>query len=120
MIDAPSKDQVARDLAERHYLIDSGVTSIFRIVSAEPGRESDPDEPIKLLEVYEFSTPTGDIRPIYFGPHPPSGQHYAAEFVQIAPEELERVLDGQIPLPVGWSLEPTPYARPIGPDDQPR
>ena len=101
-MDTPTKDEAAERLARAHFEIDSGVTRIYRLVRDE--QESDPGEPIRLLEVSEYAIPSGLI-PLRFPSHPSSGQPYAAEIVQIAPEELELVRTEQLMLPEGWRID---------------
>jgi hypothetical protein len=110
----PTKDEVAERLAEKHYIVDSGVTHIYRLKST-PDVESDPEEPIKLLEVYEHAFPSG-IVPIYFNPHPPSGAFYPTQIVQIAPEEFP-MLGIELELPRGWTLD-REYPRPTTVQDE--
>lgn len=98
----PSKDEVARHLASQHYLYDPDLVGIIRIV-CPPERESNPEEPIKLLEVNPY-TPPGGIVPTGFDPHPPSGVPYATVLVEVTPDEYERVKSGELPLPPPWSL----------------
>jgi hypothetical protein len=107
----PTKDEVAERLARAHYSVDSGVSQIFRLMT-DPEREADPREPIKLLEIYEHAIPIGEIVPIYFNPHPASGNYYPAEIIQIAPEEFEK-LGTELKLPETWSIS-RPYERPDG------
>jgi hypothetical protein len=103
-----SKDDVARRLAESHYQVDPAISRIIRIVS--PQHESDADEPIKLLEVNEDTTMSG-IVPIRFGAHEPSGIYYSSIIIEIRPEELEPVKQGELALPEDWQLG-SEYSKP--------
>ena len=85
----PTKDEVAEQLAQGHYAIDSGLANIFRVVGP-PEREADPDEPIKLLEVYEYAIPER-ARPDPLPAASAERPGLPAEIVQIAPEEFERL-----------------------------
>ena len=105
-----TKDQEAERLARSYYEMDSGLTHIFRLVGP-PEVEADPIEPIKLLEVYEYAIPTG-IVPLNFPPHPASGLNCSVEIIQIAPEELEPVRNGELALPENWTIQQL-YQRPI-------
>ena len=65
----PTKDEEAMALAQKHYLVEAGMTQIFRI-TGDAAAEVTPAEPIKLLEVNEYTVPSG-ILPIHFGPSRP-------------------------------------------------
>ena len=97
-----SKNQEAIALAATHYLIEEGVSKIFRIVSSEE-IESNPSEPIKLLEVNEATVPAG-IMPIRFGPSLGQGRHYSCVIVEITPDEFEQFQSEKLKLPEGWNL----------------
>lgn len=95
-----TKDRVAAELARRYYENDPALTRIIRY--SDPERESDLNEPIKLLEVYRDAIPSGVILPIGFPAHAASGIRFATEVIQIAPQELERVRSSELRLPDGW------------------
>ena len=94
----PNKYQAAKALADAHYAVDPGITAIFRL-EGPPSLESDPREPIKLLEVNSNSAPLG-IRPVFFGAD--SNIPFPSIVVDIAPEEYRDILAGKLPLPNGW------------------
>lgn len=98
----PSKESVAQQLAQSHREADGTITKIFRLVA--PGRENDPNEPIKLLEVTPNSTASG-IMPVMLPAHAPSGIAYPSIVVEIHPTELPQLLDGKLRLPPGWELD---------------
>ena len=104
-----SKDAVAQRLAEAHYAIEPGIELIVQLL-APPDRESDPKEPIKLLEVNHDTTADG-IRPVFFGPHFPSGIVYPSVIVEVTPDEYEQIQRSSTPLPNGWRLG-NEFARP--------
>ena len=54
----PSKDEVAIELAKKHYDIEAGLTFVFRIRGTEEAEDL-PGEPIKLLEVNDNSVASG-------------------------------------------------------------
>lgn len=99
----PSKDEVAQEMARQYYAGDPALLEVIRII--HPGKEEDPREPIKLLEVNDDAIPSGVILPIGFPPHRPSGMYYPTEIIQIAPEELEKVRNQELPFPDGWVLD---------------
>jgi len=96
------KDEVAERLAHAHYQLEPTIRLIRRLV-ADPAREADPDEPIKLLEVNDATTPDG-IRPVYFAPHPASGIIYPSLIVEITPQEYDQIMKNNSLLPHDWQL----------------
>jgi hypothetical protein len=97
-----TKDDAARKLAELHYQIEEGITQIFRM-TASPEAEGRPNEPIKLLEVNEFTIPSG-VMPLGFGPLPEAGIHYPSVIVEVTPEEFEKIRTAELKLPAGWTV----------------
>lgn len=98
----PAKDIEARELASRHFEVESGLTRVFRI-SGSPEAEFGPDEPIKLLEVNENTVPAG-IMPIQFGPAPAAGLTHASIIVEVTPDEFEQIQRRELVLPHGWQV----------------
>jgi hypothetical protein len=98
-----SKEAVAQRLAEAHYAIEPGIELIIQLV-AFPDRESDPKEPIKLLEVNQNTTADG-IHPVFFGAHAASGIFYPSVIVEVTPEEYEHIRHDPASLPNGWRLD---------------
>ena len=92
-----TKDEEARDLARKHYEVEAGLLQVFRIASHQ-AVEFRPEEPIKLLDVNEYSVPSG-IMPIQFGPSPTSGVHYPSVILEVTPDEYERIRTGEMRLP---------------------
>jgi hypothetical protein len=105
----PNKDEEAQLLAEAHYRMEAGIKTIFRITRVAEA-EVRPNEPIKLLEVNEFTSPSG-ITPLQFGPAPASGIHFPSVIVEVTPDEYEKIKNCEMPLPNGWSLG-APLPRP--------
>lgn len=97
-----SKDEIAREIAEDHYAIDSAVTKVYRLVGTQEA-ESRADEPIKILEVNEATVPAG-ILPLGFGAVPERGWDFPLIVVDVTPEEFEGIRDGRLPLPNGWQI----------------
>jgi hypothetical protein len=97
-----SREAVARRLAEAHYAIEPGITHIVRLLAA-PAQESDPKEPVKLLEVNENTTAEG-VRPVFFGPHPDGGIFCSSVIVEVTPEEYDRIRRDPSLLPNNWRL----------------
>lgn len=96
-----TKDQLAKELIEAHFELESGISTVYRMLAAD---EDAPDEPIKLLEVNENTVPTGKVEPFAF-----SRSHGFPPTViaEVTPTEFEGIKSGLIPLPEGWSLQKT-------------
>lgn len=97
----PTKGDVARLIADSNHELDPSLTLIHRIEA--PGKEDDPSEPVKLLEVTP-NTPASGIMPLYFGPHPPSGQVYPCIIIELHPSEWDQLQAGELQLPNGWRI----------------
>lgn len=106
-----TKEAVAFRLANAHYTIDPSIQAIIRILA--PGREEVESEPIKLLEVNRETAMNG-IVPVHFGAHSASGIFFPSIIVEVRPEEFEKIRNGEMVLPNGWTLGETfspPLAR---------
>lgn len=97
-----SKDDEARQLAQKHYQLEDGITQIFRVVQSGDV-EVKPSTPIILLEGNSNTVPSG-VTPIQFGPDPAFGIHYPTVIVEVTPEELQKIQSRELPLPSGWNL----------------
>lgn len=98
-----TKDAVARTLATRQHDVEPDIELVFRLEA--PGREEDPDEPIKLLIVNPNTVATG-IMPLQFLRDPDSGIPYRSVIVEIHTSEWDDVLAGRLTLPDGWRFDP--------------
>jgi hypothetical protein len=98
-----NKDDVADLLAQAHYSIEPAITEIYRVVRGG-GKEADPNEPIKLLEVNSHTIPSG-IVPVYFRSHPASGVYYPSEIIEVTPEEYAQLRSNTMRLPDDWSID---------------
>ena len=95
------KTAIAQALADAHRGIEPSIVRIRRITSPD---ESDPSEPVKLLEVNPDTSPSG-IVPIYFGPS--SKVPAPSVLVEITPKEYDDIERGDLKLPPGWKLDVT-------------
>ena len=98
---AADKDTVAKRLADAQRALEPAISSIYRLEA--PGRESDPAEPIKLLEINPNTTASG-IVPVGLSTHPSSGIDYPSIVVEIHPSEFTQLRQGELVLPNGWSF----------------
>ena len=97
------KGEVAKILAERHYQIDPTVIKIIRLEAETREQESNPDEPIKLLEISTETIPSG-IMPLGFESHPASGICYPSVIIEVTPDEFADIQQGRLALPNNWQL----------------
>ena len=98
----PTKDETARFLADAHFMMDHGITRIFRIVETD---ESNDTRPVKLLEVNPMTIEAG-IPPVGMTADPAHSVFYSSVVVEITPNEYERLIHGELELPHGWRLGP--------------
>jgi hypothetical protein len=103
---ARSKDEVARELVDAHFRVEPDLKTVYWILSDD---ESEPNEPIKLLEVNAATIPMGSVEVYAFAPT--REIPYRTAIAEVTPEEFER-LGKEIKLPRGWSLQ---NARPFHP-----
>lgn len=97
-----AKELAARDLANRHFRIEAGLTHVYRLNDRNEV-EVRPNEPIKLLEVNAGTVPSG-IMPLHFGPMPKSGIPYPSVIVEVTPAEFEKIRTQELNLPKGWTI----------------
>ena len=98
----PSKDDQARELAQKHYQIEDGITEIYRVIQSQDV-ELNPSTPVILLEGNSNTVPSG-VTPIQFGPDPASVIYYPTVIVEVTPEELKKIRTEELGLPAGWNL----------------
>jgi hypothetical protein len=88
-------ESVVEKLVHEYFEQEENLEKIVRIKSDKPE--------IRLLEVNAQTIATGDVQSFYF---PPSDEiPYVLRIAEITPKEWQKVLQNEIPLPVGWSLE---------------
>jgi hypothetical protein len=96
------KTRVAKDLAEKHFQSEGGLTRIFRVTGTADA-EVKPAEPIKLLEVNDSTFPSG-VRPLQFGAVPAQGIPFPSVIIEVTPDEFARIESRELKLPRGWTL----------------
>lgn len=102
------KNEVAKRLIDWHFEIEPEMLKIYRILSPN---EDAAGEPIKLLEVNAATVETGRVQAFAFGPA--DDITYPSVVAEVTPAEMEKIHQGEIPLPAGWSLETaTAFLRP--------
>lgn len=93
------KEVVAARLAEAHRDADPSIVAVYRVEL--PGQESNPAEPVKLLEVNPNTTASG-IMPVRLTAHPQSGIFYPSIIIEVHPSEWEQLQRAELTLPHGW------------------
>ena len=83
-------------MIQEHFDLDENLEQVIWIKSATT-------QEIRLIQITADTLPTGDVKSFYFGP---SGEIPCPLLIaQITPEEWQKVLQREIPLPEDWSLE---------------
>jgi len=95
-------DQAAKELANRHYELEAGLTQIFRITDKAESQVL-PAYPIKLLEVNENTVESG-VMPLHFGPAPASGIPFSSIIIEVTPNEFKKIQSNELKLPEGWEI----------------
>jgi len=97
------KDEVAKQLIERHFSVDPDLVEVYRLVAHDEA----PGDPIKLLEVTTSTIETGELEA--FGFAPTADVPFPTVIAQITPAELEH-LRGANALPPEWNID---HVKPI-------
>jgi hypothetical protein len=103
-----AKNEVANELARKHYEVEDGLTQVFRVtdnveISDTATLDIIRSEPIKFLEINKNTIPSG-VMPLYFGPSPANGILYPSVVVEVTPEEFEKIKTEELKLPEGWEI----------------
>ncbi len=89
-------ENIVEALVQEHFELDESLEKVVWIKSGKTPA-------IRLLEINPETPPTGEVLSFYF---PPSDEIPCALYLaEIKPEEWLKVLQNEIPLPEGWSLE---------------
>ena len=95
--------EAAIDLVQSHRDVEPNLRRIFFYRDPD-GRE------VRLVEVVDGSPSADDVLPFRFAPDESRGVHYPVVIVELSPEEFERVEQGELPLPPGWTDREELYA----------
>lgn len=93
-----SKAETTKRLIEIHSAVEIGFVKAIRYFNEN---ENDPNEPIKLLEVHEYTIESG-IQVLGFGPSSKSGIMWPVHIVEVSPNEYLKVCKGELFLPKSW------------------
>jgi hypothetical protein len=95
-------------MSQNHNIVSAAESLIQEHFELEPRLEqiiwinSDMTGEIRLLEVNSETFPTGAVMSFYF---PPDDEFpYVTKIAEITPEEWQKILRSEIPLPNGWTL----------------
>jgi len=87
---------VVEKIAREHFEVEA---SLEKVIWFKP----DETQEINLLEINTLTPATGDVLSFYF---PPSDEvPYDLYLAEVTPEEWQKVLQNEIPLPAGWNLK---------------
>ena len=100
--EASATAEAAKELANRHYELEAGLTQIFRITDKVEAQVI-PAYPIKLLEVNENTVESG-VMPLHFGPAPASGIPFSSIIIEVTPNEFQKIQSKELKLPEGWEI----------------
>ena len=95
----PTKDEIAQKLIDWHFEVEPEITEVYRFIAPD---EDNVSEPIKLLEVTEATMTVGSVMPFGFGAT--EEIPYRSVVATITPEEMQQIINREIPLPKGWDL----------------
>ncbi len=90
-----SIEEIVRRLARWHFEIEEGIERIIWFKNGE-------DNAVHLLEINRDTFPENKILVFYHGPTPE--YPVRIRLADVTPEEWEKVKNGLIPLPEGWTL----------------
>ncbi len=95
----PNKDAVAAELIHWHFQIEPGLVAVYRVTN---DRESDPKEPIKLIEVNADTIATGSFEAYGFAAT--REVPFPTLIAEVTPDELAELRrNGR--LPTGWDVD---------------
>ena len=93
------RDQMAKWYAARHLLIDPGVVSVHYLPTDADERE------IRFVEVNRLMAERNDkaLEPIDFGVDMGKESFHTLVVLDVTPRQWEKICEGDIDLPPGWS-----------------
>lgn len=88
--------RAAENLIHEHFDLEP---SLAQVIWLNPSLSTE----VRLLEINPETFPSGMVQSFYF---PPSDEIPCAMFLaEVRPEEWQKILRHEIPLPEGWTLE---------------
>jgi hypothetical protein len=87
---------VVEKIVHEHFEVEESLEKVIWF-------RTDATQEINLLEINSRTPATGDVLSFYF---PPSDEvPYDLHLAEVTPEEWQKVLQNEIPLPEGWNLK---------------
>jgi len=86
----------AEDLIQEHFELEPSLEQVIWVNSDKPAE-------IRLLEINPETPATGAVLSFYFPPY--KNFPYATKMAEITPEEWQKIMRHEIPLPNGWTLD---------------
>ena len=95
------RDSIASWYAKQHLATDPGVREVCYLPSNAPDRD------IRLVEINDLIAERSDdaLEPIDFGVDRGLDSEHLLWVLDVTPGQWERIKDGSLPLPGGWSLD---------------
>ncbi len=90
-----SVEQNAMELAQTHAEGEGDILEIYMAIS---------ENEIRLIEVAETVGTTHEVLPFQFDPQPAEGLFFPISIVMVSVEEMEKIMNGTLPLPDGWGV----------------
>jgi hypothetical protein len=96
-------------MSQNHNIVSAAEDFIQEQFELEPSLEqviwinSDKAAEIRLLEINPETPATGSVLAFYFPPY--EEFLFATHIAEIRPEEWQKILRHEIPLPEGWTLD---------------
>jgi hypothetical protein len=91
-----SIEEIVRHLARKHFHLEKGIERFIWFKNGEK-------QEIHLIEINQNTIPEGAVIPFYL--RPTSERPLPILIGDITPDEWEKVKNGLMPLPEGWSLD---------------
>ena len=99
-IKVAQQEESAKNLVEKHYELEPGLTHVIRFSGSADVMEQ-AKEPIKLLEVNKNTVPAG-VMPLGFDSAPDAGIRFPSVIIEVTPEEFAKIQTKELKLPKGW------------------
>jgi hypothetical protein len=110
-IKVAQQEESAKNLVEKHYELEVGLTRVIRYSGSADLMEQ-AKEPIKLLEVNKNTVPAG-VMPLGFDAAPDAGIRFPSVIIEVTPEEFEKIRTKQLKLPKGWEIQREEVSKPL-------
>jgi hypothetical protein len=94
------RDGMAEWYATQHLKVDDGIAEVIYLPTNADNRE------IRFLEINKDMLDADDtLEPINFGVDMGDGNEHVLWVIDVSADQYDRIRNGSLPLPAGWSLE---------------